>query len=118
MKLYRSITRTLALSCVMTFGMSLETSLYPTPSAKACGGFFCSLQQPVDQAAERILFTKEGNEMVTHVQIQYTGPSENFSWILPVPSVPELGVGSDVLFQNLRRDSHRTSEAFQAIKKS
>lgn len=101
MKLYRSIPRALALSCLITLGMGLETPLH-TSAAKACGGFFCSLQQPVDQAAERILFTKEGDEMVTHVQIQYTGPSENFSWILPVPSVPELGVGSDILFQNLR----------------
>ncbi len=73
-----------------------------TPAAHACGGFFCSLQQPVDQAAERILFAKDGEDMVAHVQIQYTGPSENFSWIVPVPSEPELGIGSDELFQTLR----------------
>ena len=70
--------------------------------ALACGGFFCSLQQPVDQAAERILFVKDGEEMVAHVQIQYTGPSEKFSWVVPVPTPPKLSVGSDQLFQTLR----------------
>lgn len=81
---------------------SLALSLSNAPAAMACGGFFCSLQQPVDQAAERILFAKDGEYMVAHVQIQYTGPSENFSWIVPVPTPPELGVGSDALFQSLR----------------
>lgn len=81
---------------------SLALSLTHAPSAMACGGFFCSLQQPVDQAAERILFAKDGEDMVAHVQIQYTGPSENFSWIVPVPTPPKLGVGSDALFQSLR----------------
>src|SRR5688572_17442130 len=79
----------------------LTAALAPAP-ALACGGFFCSLQQPVDQAAERILFVKDGEEMVAHVQIQYTGPSEKFSWVVPVPSPPKLSVGSDQLFQTLR----------------
>ncbi len=76
------------------------------PAAQACGGFFCSLQQPVEQAAERILFAKDGEDMVAHVQIQYSGPAENFSWIVPVPTAPELSVGSDAVFQALR-DSTR-----------
>ncbi|MEZ0369906.1 MAG: DUF2330 domain-containing protein [Candidatus Sericytochromatia bacterium] len=74
--------------------------LMPAP-VLACGGFFCS-RVPVDQAAERILFVKDGEEMVAHVQIQYTGPSEKFSWVVPVPSPPKLSVGSDALFQTLR----------------
>jgi uncharacterized protein (TIGR03382 family) len=73
----------------------------PTP-AKACGGFFCSLQAPVDQVAERILFTVEGGHVEAHIQIQYAGPSENFSWVLPVPGLPEIGVGTDLLFTGLR----------------
>jgi hypothetical protein len=50
--------------------------------ALACGGFFCSQQQPVNQAAERIIFADNGDGTVTAViQILYQGPSESrHSW--------------------------------------
>ena len=54
-------------------------------SAYACGGLFCQ-NSPVDQNAERIIFTQNGNGTVTAIiQIQYTGFAEDFSWILPLP---------------------------------
>jgi hypothetical protein len=53
--------------------------------AYACGGLFCQ-NSPVDQNAERIIFTQNGNGTVTAIiQIQYTGFAEDFSWILPIP---------------------------------
>ena len=75
-------------------------------SAQACGGFFCSQSQPVNQSAERIIFADNGDGTITAViQIQYQGPSESFSWLLPLGSVPEgdeLGVGSDMAFTRLQ----------------
>jgi Uncharacterized protein conserved in bacteria (DUF2330) len=77
-----------------------------SPPAAACGGFFCSQQQPVNQAAERIIFADNGDGTITAViQILYEGPSERFSWLLPLGSVPEgddLGVASDVAFTRLQ----------------
>ena len=56
-----------------------------TPSAEACGGFFCT-SVPVDQNAERIIFTQNGDGTVSaYVQIEYTGAAPDFSWILPLP---------------------------------
>jgi hypothetical protein len=82
------------------------TMLLPSAPARACGGFFCSQAQPVNQAAERIIFADNGNGTVTAViQILYEGPSENFSWLLPIASVPEgeeLAVGSDLAFSRLQ----------------
>lgn len=81
------------------------TGLLAEP-AEACGGFFCSQQQPVNQAAERIIFADNGDGTITAViQIMYEGPSENFSWLLPISTVPEgddLGLASDVAFQRLQ----------------
>jgi hypothetical protein len=75
-------------------------------SAAACGGFFCSQAQPVNQAAERIIFAQNADSSITAViQILYEGPSEDFSWLLPINGVPEddqLGVASDVAFQRLQ----------------
>jgi uncharacterized membrane protein YgcG len=77
------------------------TFIAPRP-AHACGGLFCSASAPVNQAAERIIFAHGSDGMFTAViQIQYQGPSERFSWVLPVPGVPEVGVSSDLAFQRL-----------------
>lgn len=70
--------------------------------AEACGGFFCSNFAPVVQTGERILFAQlDANTIEAHVQINYAGPSEEFAWVVPVPSEPELDVGSDVMFAQL-----------------
>jgi hypothetical protein len=85
-------------------GAALLTQAY---QAGACGGFFCSQSQPVNQAAERIIFGDNGDGTVTAViQILYEGPSENFSWLLPISSVPEsdeIAVASDLAFQRLQQ---------------
>lgn len=71
-------------------------------TASACGGFFCQ-QVPVDQSGEQILFSVEGTTVTAHIQIAYQGEAEKFSWVLPLPAVPELGVGTDEVFTQLRQ---------------
>jgi len=84
----------------------LAAAALSSRSAQACGGFFCSQSQPVNQSAERIIFADNGDGTITAViQIQYQGPSESFSWLLPIGSLPEgdeLGVGSDLAFTRLQ----------------
>jgi uncharacterized protein (TIGR03382 family) len=72
-------------------------------AAHACGGFFCSNLEPVDQTAERIFFAHDPttNEVEAHVQVFYEGPSEEFAWVIPVPRVPEVFVSTDQLFADL-----------------
>ncbi len=70
-------------------------------AASACGGFFCGAT-PVDQQAERILFVQEDEYTVRSiVEIQYQGDPENFAWVVPVPSVPELDTFSPQALQAL-----------------
>lgn len=69
----------------------------------ACGGFFCA-NIPIDQSAERIIFTINNDDTISAiVGINYTGPAEEFSWIVPVPSVPELDVAETALLDTLER---------------
>src|SRR5688572_18275891 len=81
-------------------GAVLTAVLGGSSPADACGGFFCSAVQPVNQAAEHIIFADNGDGTVTAViEIMYEGPSENFSWLLPISSVPmgdQIAVASDV----------------------
>jgi hypothetical protein len=87
--------------------LAMAASVFVPRTASACGGFFCSQAQPVNQAAERIIFADNGNGTVTAViQILYEGPSENFSWLLPISSVPEgdqIGLASDIAFTRLQQ---------------
>jgi hypothetical protein len=74
---------------------------------QACGGLFCSASAPVNQAAERIIFSKNSDGTVTAVvQIQYEGPSEEFAWVLPVPGIPTVKVSSDLAFTRLQQASN------------
>ena len=74
-----------------------------TQTASACGGFFCNAAQPVNQAAERIIFTHDASGTVTAViQIQYAGPANRFGWVLPVAGSPVVNVSSNLAFQRLQ----------------
>ncbi|MEY3013891.1 MAG: hypothetical protein RIT45_2626, partial [Pseudomonadota bacterium] len=92
--MFRSV-RSLAVAALVT--------LLPA-SAWACGGFFC-FTQPVDQSAERVLYVQGDNTITVHIQISYTGDDKNFSWVLPLQKVPELGIGSDSIFTILEQST-------------
>src|SRR5215207_969650 len=67
----------------------------------ACGGLFCQ-NVPVDQQAERIIFTVNGDSTISaYVQINYTGSAPDFSWVVPVPSVPQVDVAEIATFDEL-----------------
>src|SRR5688500_7608857 len=98
--------KTLSVSTWIAAGC-LATGLSVAPPALACGGFFCSAQQPVNQSAERIIFAQNDDSTVTAViQILYQGPSTEFSWLLPISTVPrndgDIGIASDLAFQRLQ----------------
>jgi hypothetical protein len=92
---------------LLPFGALALAALLTPSSARACGGFFCSATNPVNQAAERIIFAKNGDATVTAViEIQYQGPSTSFSWLLPISSVPmgdQIAVASNIAFQRLQQ---------------
>jgi MYXO-CTERM domain-containing protein len=55
------------------------------------------------QAGERILFAVENGQVTAHIQIQYAGDAKDFGWLLPLPSIPTLKVGTEELFAQLIR---------------
>ena len=79
----------------------LVLTVAPGP-AGACGGFFCG-PVPVDQAAERIVFTMDEGTITTYVQINYVGKAEDFAWVLPMPNVPKVETAEMAMFRDLDR---------------
>lgn len=80
-----------------------------TPTvARACGGTFCDGANgvPVNQTGETIVFALDGGFVEAHVQINYEGgDASDFSWIVPVPEVPEIGIGSLQFIEDLRNST-------------
>lgn len=76
--------------------------------ADACGGFFCNAARPVNQAAERIIFAKNSDGTVTAaIEIMYSGPGEEFAWVLPVPpGETQVGVSSGLALDRLEQQSN------------
>ncbi len=74
-------------------------------SAEACGGTFCDngpRAMPVDQTGENIVFVPEADGTISaHVQVQYTAGAERLAWLVPLPGVPEISVGSEPFFDRL-----------------
>lgn len=76
-------------------------SILSVSSISACGGLFCA-NTPVLQQGERIIFTVNDNDTLTaYVQINYTGDAPDFSWVVPVPSVPMVDVAEMQTFNDI-----------------
>jgi hypothetical protein len=79
----RVLAPLLAPALAPVLGLAVLTA---APSAEACGGLFCNSTTPVTQAAERILFARDGATMHMVVRLTYQGPPIDFGWLLPVPA--------------------------------
>ena len=86
-----------AAALVATLGVALSSQ-----NAEACGCFAPpDPTVPIVQAGERILFSVENGIVNAHIQIQYAGDAKDFGWLLPLPSVPTLKLGTEELFTQL-----------------
>jgi MYXO-CTERM domain-containing protein len=91
----------------------VAAALLTPRAARACGCFAPPTPAvPVVQAGERILFLVEDGMVTAHVQISYQGNTAGgggeFGWIVPVPSVPTLELGTDELFTQLEAATQPT----------
>jgi MYXO-CTERM domain-containing protein len=100
----RTSFRKLGFAGALAAGLATATALLMTPApVHACGGLFCSSTNPVNQAAEQIIFVDNPDGSVTAViQIMYAGPAHKFAWVLPVPGTPTVGVSSEMAFGALK----------------
>lgn len=81
--------------------LAAALTLLSPAAALACGGLFCDNTQPVNQAAERILFAREGDTLHMHVRITYQGPPTEFGWLLPTARDVQVELSSEQLFTTL-----------------
>lgn len=91
----------LATSCLVAAAAGLATVLAPGV-AVACGCFAqFNPAVPVVQGGERIIFIERGGGTEMHVGVTYQGDPEEFGWLIPVPQVPDVRLGSERFFDAL-----------------
>jgi hypothetical protein len=91
------LTRLRTAAVLAALGLALAAQ-----DAEACGCFAPpDPTVPVVQAGERILFSVENGVVNAHIQIQYAGEASEFGWLLPLPSVPQMKLGTEELFAQL-----------------
>jgi hypothetical protein len=88
---------------ISTLTLVAVLALAPAP-ASACGGLFCSNRtQPVNQKAERIVFSVDADGAVhALIEIQYEGSAQHFAWVLPVAGAPTVGVSSRAVLDRIQ----------------
>ncbi len=59
----------------------------------------------INQSSEQIIFEVEEGFVTAHVLIRYAGKPDEFAWVVPIPSVPELSLSPETAFGFLDRDS-------------
>ncbi len=90
------------IAITLSLGVAVAAFLIHEPDADACGCFAPpDPSVPIVQAGENILFGVENGVVTMHIQVQYSGPAEEFGWLLPLPSLPEMELGVDELFAQL-----------------
>ena len=77
-------------------GASLAALLTNVQQAEACGCLSPPAAEAgdfaVNQQSEQIIFEVEDGVVTAHVLIKFAGKPSEFAWIVPAPSVPELGL--------------------------
>jgi hypothetical protein len=76
----------------------------PKP-AEACGGCFVPPAANTQVTGHRMILTASKTQSTLYDQIQYTGEPEEFAWVLPIKGTVEVGISSDLVFNQLDFDT-------------
>ena len=104
-----------SLKVVGLIGAASVSLIMNDGAARACGCFTPpDPSVPVVQAGERIVFAVKDSMVEAHIQIQYAGDAKDFGWLLPLPSLPTLELGTDELFTQLTQQTQPKYRLTQA----
>ncbi|MBM4376420.1 MAG: DUF2330 domain-containing protein [Deltaproteobacteria bacterium] len=79
--------------------------------AQACGGCFHPPTEVTQVTGHRMVWSIGKDQSTLYDQIEYSGSPESFAWVLPVKGQVDVGVSSDLLFNQLGFDSQVTIQA-------
>jgi len=81
------------------------------PDALACGGCFVPPDENSQVTGHRMVMSIGMDQSTLYDQIEYSGSPESFAWVLPTKGQVDVGVSSDLLFNQLGFDSQVNIQA-------
>ena len=78
--------------------------LNPT-EADACGGCFVPPEENTQVTGHRMIMSISMAQSTLYDQIEYTGSPESFAWVLPTRGKVDVGLSSDLIFNQLGFDT-------------
>lgn len=97
------VRKTFCLVAPLALGILAHTS-----EAAACGGCFVPPDENTQVTGHRMVMSVGMDQSSLYDQIQYSGSPESFAWVLPTKGQVEVGVSSDLVFNQLGFDSSVT----------
>jgi MYXO-CTERM domain-containing protein len=77
-----------------------------TPTdAHACGGCFVPPEENSVVTGHRMILSVGMTQSTLYDQIEYSGNPEEFAWVLPIVGTVDIGVSSDLIFNQLGFDT-------------
>ena len=96
MRSHRKLVAAVPVLALALVGSARDTS--------ACGGYFGPPPLPMQNtevASHKMAFSISTAQSTLYDQIQYTGDPSSFAWVLPYKGNIQIGVSSDILFEQL-----------------
>jgi MYXO-CTERM domain-containing protein len=73
--------------------------------ADACGGCFVPPEESTQVTGHRMILSIGMTQSTLYDQIEYSGDPSEFAWVLPIRGTVEIGVSSDLVFNQLGVDT-------------
>ena len=86
----------------------LTTWLWAPKPAEACGGCFVPPTANTLVTGHRMVLSVSKTQSTLYDQITYTGEPDEFAWVLPTKGIVEVGLSSDLVFNQLDFDTALT----------
>lgn len=73
--------------------------------ADACGGCFVPPAENTQVTGHRMILSVSPDQTTLYDQIEYSGNPEEFAWVLPTRGIVDVGISSDLVFNQLGFDT-------------
>jgi MYXO-CTERM domain-containing protein len=85
--------------------VALAATTFQPQEADACGGCFVPPEENTVVTGHRMILSVGMTQSTLYDQIEYAGEPEDFGWVLPIVGTVDIGVSSDLIFNQLGFDS-------------
>ncbi|MCA9620875.1 MAG: DUF2330 domain-containing protein [Myxococcales bacterium] len=90
---------------MVAMGVATTAMAWHVAPAEACGGCFVPPEESTVVTGHRMVLSVGMDQSTLYDQIEYSGDPADFAWVLPIRGQVDIGVSSDLVFNQLGFDT-------------